>query len=227
MAWILHIDTALSRAIVGLSKDGQPVTALFNERQHDHAAFVQPAVQQVLEKAGITLHDLAAVGVIAGPGSYTGLRVGMASAKGICYALGIPLLTVSTLEVMAAAAIAHFPGYDVYCPMIDARRNEVYTAQYDADGREIDKPQALILAGSSFEQALTRKKVLFTGNGAIKWKEMIHPSANAFFEQVDYNGAQLAVIFLNSFKNREFCDLAYTNPLYLKDFHFATNKNKP
>ncbi|MBX2920673.1 MAG: tRNA (adenosine(37)-N6)-threonylcarbamoyltransferase complex dimerization subunit type 1 TsaB [Chitinophagaceae bacterium] len=226
MAWILHIDTALSRAIVGLSKDGQPVTELFNERQHDHAAFVQPAVQQVLEKAGIALHDLAAVGVTAGPGSYTGLRVGMASAKGICYALDIPLLTASTLEVMAAAAITYVPGYDVYCPMIDARRSEVYTAQYDIGGREIQKPQALILAGNSFEQELIRGKVLFTGNGAVKWKEMINPSANAFFEQADYNGAQLAANFLNSFKNKEFCDLAYTDPLYLKDFHFTTNKNK-
>lgn len=226
MALILHIDTALQKAWVGLSNNGELVAELMNEQQNDHAAFVQPAVKQVLEKAGVTMRDLNAVGVTAGPGSYTGLRVGMASAKGVCYALDIPMLTVSTLEILATAAIQSFPGYNAYCPMIDARRNEVYTAAYGAGGDIIIKPHALILSANSFDELLEEKTTIFTGNGAVKWKEIITSSHNAFFEETNYNGAHLAYIFFKSFKNREFCNLAYTEPLYLKDFYFGGNKTK-
>lgn len=223
MALILHIDTALQKAFVGLSQNGALIAALTNEKQNDHAAFVQPAIRQVLEQAGAGMNDLEAVGVVAGPGSYTGLRVGMASAKGLCYALNIPLLMASTLELMATAAIEHHKGYDAYCPMIDARRNEVYTALYAPNGGELLAPHALILTNDSFEQELVGKKVLFTGNGAPKWKNMLAPCANAFFEQVDYESAHLSAHFGKSFKNKEFGDLAYTQPIYLKDFHFITN----
>ena len=224
MALILHIDTALQKAFVGLSKDGELVAELVNEKQNDHAAFVQPAIQTILSETGIQLSQLDAVGVVAGPGSYTGLRVGMSSAKGLCYALNIPLLRVSTLDAMAAAAIGGFPDFDLYCPMIDARRNEVYTAVYSADLREVTPAHALILTQDSFMQALAAQKVLFTGNGSEKWKNIIMPSSHAFFEQKNYNGHHLARLILKSFKNKEFCDLAYSEPFYLKDFHFITDR---
>lgn len=224
MALILHIDTALQKAFVGLSNNGVLLADLVNEKQNDHAAFVQPAMKEVLEKAGVSMSDLDAIGVVAGPGSYTGLRVGMASAKGLCYVLNIPLLSASTLEVMAAAARENFSEYDAYCPMIDARRSEVYTALYDVGGEEMLAPQALILTDEAFGEELAKKKILFTGNGAAKWKNIIAPSANAFFEQVDYESSHLAAHFGKSFINNDFGDLAYTQPFYLKDFHLITNK---
>lgn len=224
MALILHIDTALQRAFVGLSRDGELMAELTNEKQNDHAAFVQPAIQTILSETGIQLDQLDAVGVVAGPGSYTGLRVGMSSAKGLCYALGLPLLRVSTLKVMAAAAVSSFPGFAGYCPMIDARRDEVYTAIYAEDLQEMKPAQALILTPDSFMPELVSQRLLFTGNGAEKWKNIMRAGSNAFFEQENYNGHHLARLLLKSFKNKEFCDIAYSEPFYLKDFHLITNK---
>ncbi|MBX3256665.1 MAG: tRNA (adenosine(37)-N6)-threonylcarbamoyltransferase complex dimerization subunit type 1 TsaB [Chitinophagaceae bacterium] len=226
MALILHIDTALQKAFVGLSQNGELLAELVNEKQNDHAAFIQPAIVNVLEKAGVLMSALQAVGVTAGPGSYTGLRVGMASAKGICYAFDIPLLAVSTLDMMAMAAIDAAPGYDAYCPMIDARRDEVYTALFNNTGKQVMPAQALILNNQSFKKELLSKNILFTGNGAEKWKAVAGSFSNAFFAKTGYKGKHLAAAFFKLFKNNEFCDLAYAEPFYLKDFHFAAGKNK-
>ncbi|HTN08641.1 tRNA (adenosine(37)-N6)-threonylcarbamoyltransferase complex dimerization subunit type 1 TsaB [Agriterribacter sp.] len=221
MALLLHIDTALEKAFVGLSRDGALLMELSNPVQYDHAAFVQPAIQQILSDLPVDINDIDAVGVISGPGSYTGLRVGMASAKGICYALGKPLLAVSTLEVMAAAAIEAFPGFDAYAPMIDARRNEVYTAVYNPHREVVLSPHAATLSGDLFAQAAEYKKILCSGSGASKWEAMPAVNENACFEKVDYSGIHLSALLFNSFKNNDFCNLAYTEPLYVKDFYFA------
>lgn len=220
MALLLHIDTALEKAFVGLSRDGELLTELNNIVQYDHAAFVQPAIQQVLAALKCKIEDVDAVGITRGPGSYTGLRVGMASAKGICYALSIPLVAVSTLEVMTMAATEAFPGFEAYCPMIDARRNEVYTALYDPAGKPLLAPYAAVLSADFMLQELQHKKVLFFGSGAEKGKACIL-SANAGFEKTDYNGKHLSPLLFNSFINKAFCDLAYEEPLYVKNFHFV------
>lgn len=221
MALLLHIDTALEKAFVGLSRDGALLMELDNTVQYDHAAFVQPAIQQLLTVLNYTIEDIDAVGITSGPGSYTGLRVGMASAKGICYALRKPLVAVSTLEVMAVAAIAAFPGFDAYCPMIDARRNEIYTALYDPAGKAILSPRAAILSADFMLQELQHKKILFFGSGAEKGKGSYILDTNAVFEKTEYNGKHLSVLLFNSFINKAFCDLAYEEPLYIKSFHFA------
>jgi tRNA threonylcarbamoyladenosine biosynthesis protein TsaB len=226
MALLLHIDTALEKAFVGLSRDGILLMELSNALQHDHAAFVEPAIRHIMDKCGFSMNDIDAAGVTTGPGSYTGLRVGMASAKGICYALNKPLVAITTPEVMAAAAIEAFPGYDAYCPMIDARRNEVYAALYEPTMEVALPPHAAILSVDFFAQELEHKKVLFFGTGASKWKQMPGFNAKASFEKVEYNGKHLASLFFKSFKNNLFCDLAYTEPLYTKDVHFAVKKEE-
>lgn len=221
MALILHIDTALQQANVGIADDGILLVSMQNEDQHNHASFVQPAIQEVLRQSNISVNRIDAVGVTAGPGSYTGLRVAMASAKGLCYALNKPLLFVNTLEVMTAAAIERFPAFDFYCPMIDARRNEVYTSLYTSL-LEIAMPvTALTLEKTSFEKELSKATVLYFGNGSIKCKNTIEQHVNAFFEDIHYSGAHIAQCLLKSFKHNEFQNLAYAEPLYVKDFYLG------
>lgn len=224
MALLLHIDTALEKAFVGFSRNGELLMELDNTVQYDHAAFVQPAIQQLLTALNHKIDDIDAVGVTLGPGSYTGLRVGLASAKGICYALGKPLVAVNTLEVMAVAAIVAFPGFDAYCPMIDARRNEIYTALYDPAGKAILSPHAAILSADFMMQELQHKKILFFGSGAEKGRDSYISGANAVFEKTGYNGKHLSALLFNSFINKAFCDLAYEEPLYIKNFHFAPSR---
>lgn len=224
MALLLHIDTALEKAFVGLSRDGELLMEMDNTVQYNHAAFVQPAIRYMLDKCDFSLNDIDAIGITTGPGSYTGLRVGMASAKGICYALNKPLIAVTTLEVMAAAAMETFPGFDMYAPMIDARRNEVYAALYEPAMKVVLPPHAAILSGNLFPQVPDNKKILFFGSGASKWKQMGVFSSNASFKEAVYNGKHLAALLFKSFKNNRFCNLAYTEPLYIKDVHFAGPK---
>lgn len=225
MALILHIDTALETAFVGLSRNGEFLMGFDNSSQMEHAAFVQPAILQLLNDTDTEMRNLDAVGITRGPGSYTGLRVGMSSAKGICYAIQIPLVAVSTLEVMAAAAIASSPDYDAYCPMIDARRNEVFTALYDGERKLILPPDAVLLSSGFLTQELLTKRILFFGSGAHKAKEKWITGSNAGFQNINYQQTHLSQLLFDAFKNKEFCNLAYEEPLYLKSVFF--NQPKP
>lgn len=219
MATILHIDTATASASVSLAKDGLIIDFIENDSPNEHASFLQPAVKKLLQKAGILLNELDAIAVVNGPGSYTGLRVGLASAKGLAYASGKPLITVGTLPAMAGAAVAAEEDNSIlYAPMIDARRMEVFTGVYDAEGKEKLSPQAKVLSHDSFVELLLRNKILFFGNGAAKFKEIVnHP--NALFS-TDYNIIQsFAQLSLSAYRQQEFATLAYCEPLYLKEFY--------
>ena len=219
MALILHIDTALQQANIGIAKDGELMLQIQNSDQYNHASFVQPAIQQVLQQLGISINSIDAIGITAGPGSYTGLRVAMASAKGLCYALQKPLLAVGTLEVMTVAAVEKFPEYSFYCPMIDARRDEVYTAAYTARLEIEMAPQPLILDNHSYKDVLAKGKTLFWGSGSEKYRDILNFNINAFFEQPVYDGKHIAQCLFNSFKNKDFENLAYSEPAYLKGFY--------
>jgi tRNA threonylcarbamoyladenosine biosynthesis protein TsaB len=215
---ILLIDTAQQTSSVALSEKGNIVCWEENTVTNESASWLHPAVDRLLNKAGISLSDLQAIAVIAGPGSYTGLRVGMAAAKGFCFALNIPLITQSSLKVMAAsmeqAATIHNA---LICPMIDARRDEVYTAVYDAGGHETMNARALILDKNSFEQELHQNKLIFFGSGAKKW-EQINPGSQAIFiPQPDHKQAFARMTF-QKFEQKSWSDLIYTEPLYLKEF---------
>ncbi len=226
MSLVLFIDTALEKAIAGISMAEHLLSIRENEKQNEHAAFIQPAIHQMFSELNYNINDIDVVGITSGPGSYTGLRVGMATAKGICYALKKPLVAASTLEVLATAAIEKFPEFDLYCPMIDARREEVYTALFNKDMQIVTAPQALILNEQSFAQELQQNKILFFGNGASKLGKFLPTNGNGYLEKIAYQPRHLAQIFFNRFKSSQFLDLAYAEPFYIKGFHFGDASKK-
>ena len=192
------------------------IELLSNPLQKDSASWIQTGIRQLMEIANIQLQQLSAVSISAGPGSYTGLRVGMATAKGLCYALNIPLVTINTLKMMAVAA--QNEETDLICPMIDARRMEVFTAIYDKSLGEIISPHNIILDENSFGEILKNKKILFFGNGSTKFEALIK-STNAGFKQIEVNAKQLVTLSFAAYKQRLFADLAYSEPFYGKAFY--------
>ena len=220
MSLILNIDTASEHAHVSFAKDGLILHSLSNESQKEHAAFLQAGIQQLIKSIDINLKDIDAVAVTAGPGSYTGLRVGMASAKGLCYALKKPLITIGTLEVLTASALQLFPTSNkdlLYCPMLDARRMEVFTAVYKYDLTIQLKPCAMILDELSFEKDLLRNKIVFFGSGSVKWK-LLCKHTNAIFETVSILPESMSKFSSMVFLEKKFTELAYSQPLYIKEF---------
>lgn len=215
MSLILNIDTSTEMASICLSEKEKCLLLLSNAEQKDHAAWLHPAIEQVLMKTGKNLHDLQAIGITAGPGSFTGLRVAMATAKGLCYALTIPLIAVNTLEAMASAVLEEDTDY--ICPMIDARRMEVFTAVYDKSLAPIIAPCAMILDQNSFFELLGTKKILFLGNGKNKWERLVHTN-NAVFRNIPFNASQLSLLTFARFVTSAFQPLAYIEPVYLKDY---------
>lgn len=225
MALILNIDTATEYASVCLSDHRDVLALVASNDQKNHASFVQPAIEALLAQTNHSLAQVDAVAVTAGPGSYTGLRVGLASAKGICYSLQKPLLLVNTLEVMAQAVLSRETGIGAgtwICPMIDARRMEVFTALYNASLEEIRPPHALIIDAGSFEQELSEHTVIFSGSGHVKLKNLELP-ASAKFSDVQHDASDLGALAVKSYEQRRFADLAYSEPLYVKEF-FDTRK---
>jgi len=222
MSLILNIDTAGSKASIALAIDGEPIAEAFNSEQRDHASWIHEAITQLLHANQFKSGDISAIAVTIGPGSYTGLRVGLATAKGFCYALNIPLITENTLRVMAFHAISYTskdmkPNFEYFIPMIDARRMEVFTAVYDQQLHEIVQPQAMILDINSFENYLTNKS-LFFGNGSIKFSHML-TSTDATFDQLEATAADLGRLSHDKFLKKSFSDIVYSDPLYLKEFY--------
>jgi tRNA threonylcarbamoyladenosine biosynthesis protein TsaB len=223
---ILNIDTALESATIAIGKEGTMIAAAENLRQQDHAAWLHKAINNLLQETGCAVNDLKAVAVTEGPGSYTGLRVGMASAKGLCYALNIPLITVGTLKLMAASAMADItesaqPKW--VAPLIDARRQEVFAAIYDDQLKEVMTPQAMILEKNSFSDFLDKNALWFLGSGAAKWqKQCEHP--NAKFLSSAISPAVFCNLTYDCFLRNDFATLAYTEPVYLKDFYTHPKK---
>ena len=221
MPLILNIDTALETASICLAKDGKEINSAFNKEQKDHAAWLQSAISELMKVSGIDLSELNAIAVSIGPGSYTGLRVGLSSAKGLCYALNIPLITLSTLEIMAYAAKNE--ETDLLCPMIDARRMEVFAAVYNRSLKELVKPHSLILESNSFSDLLISNKILFFGNGSKKFSSLLFHD-NAIFKQISYDATSMSNLSFNYFLCQKFANLAYIEPAYIKDFFSKTRK---
>jgi tRNA threonylcarbamoyladenosine biosynthesis protein TsaB len=220
MPLLLNIDTATEHASVCLSDGDMVLGMIESAEQKNHASFVQIAIREMMDKAGYGLDQLDAVVVTAGPGSYTGLRVGLASAKGICYALGKPLVMVNTLEVMAQAVLSRHLSIDpsaLICPLIDARRMEVFTALYDISLHEIAAPHALVVDENSFSDLLKTQPVVFCGSGYPKLEKIIDSPA-AVFSGVQHHAGDLAVRGLKAYQSNLFADLAYSEPLYVKEF---------
>ena len=224
----LNIDTATELAHVSLSKGGVVLQSVVNDIQKDHAAFLQPAISQILENTGMILQDIDAVAVTAGPGSYTGLRVGLASAKGICYALNKPLILINTLEALTFSLINDRNSEDIssddwLCPMLDARRMEVYTAVYTKELDPVKEPLAMVLEEDSFAEMLMQKSMIFFGSGAAKWKS-ICKSNSAAFREISITPSAFSLLALKYFESGMFADLAMSQPQYLKEFHDTAKK---
>lgn len=228
---ILSIDTATDEATVSLSKDGHVIGTLENNAQKDHAAWIQMAINTLLQKESYTMQQLQAIAVTAGPGSYTGLRVGMATAKGLCYALQIPLITINTLHAMANAAIdqwisnaSHMQPPLCFCPMIDARRMEVFTAVYDERLQEIIAPKAVILDELSFKEELNNRSLICFGNGSSKWKNVSRYPNVLFIDEKINIAKSLAKLAFSLHLSQNFANLAYAEPVYLKEFYTYIKK---
>ena len=227
MGLILNIDTATEHASICVARDGIAIAGMVNREQKDHAGWIQPAIAQLMQEVGCTMQQLEAVAVTEGPGSYTGLRVGMATAKGLCYALRIPLITESTLKVIAyatRAAMELSTGQPallpaLLCPMIDARRMEVFTAVYSLDLEVVIPGGARILDNNSFNKELENNRLIFCGNGVGKWKPLCKHSNATFYEREEHSAVHLAFLSDVKFQQKVWADLAYAEPAYLKEFY--------
>ncbi len=222
MSLILNIDTALDTASVCLAKEEQVLQFSVNKDQKDHAAWLHSCIADLMQKAGHEIKDLDAVAVSIGPGSYTGLRVGLAAAKGFCYALDIPLIAVNTLKLIAFAAKDE--AIDLICPMIDARRMEVFTTVYDKNFEEKIPHQALILDENNIDQLFLSGHILFCGNANNKIKPFISAKHASFSDSIA-NATHLAQLSSVLFVNNQFANLAYCEPFYLKEFYSTAQKS--
>jgi tRNA threonylcarbamoyladenosine biosynthesis protein TsaB len=218
MALLLHIDTAQEEACVSISENDDVIEFAVNEKQSDHASWLHPAIAGLFEKSGKSLKALDAVSVIAGPGSYTGLRVGMSAAKGFCFALQKPLITIGTLPLLFSRSRTVETTAELFCPMIDARRSEVFTALYNKNGEEILPPHARILDEHSFDDELKGYKILFLGNGSDKF-QLLKSHPNAIFQKFPLIPGTQAALAWRDFIGKNFVGLAYVEPMYIKEFY--------
>ena len=225
MALILNLETSTEVCSVALAQDGVVTHVRENLSGQNHAMLLTVFVKEILEESKISVDQLDAVAVSGGPGSYTGLRIGVSVAKGICYAARLPLVAITSLEAMAHYIIQNIenvypqrPDNILFCPMIDARRMEVYTSFYDIKGSQVRCIQADIIDHQSYLPYLEDNLVLFFGNGADKCKETIsHPNA-VFVDFIHTSANHMAPLSEKDYMKQKFADLAYYEPFYLKDF---------
>jgi tRNA threonylcarbamoyladenosine biosynthesis protein TsaB len=218
MPVILSLETSTDVCSVALHNNGNLVAQKEIHEPQSHAARLAPLIDLVRREAKLELRDIQAVAVTRGPGSYTGLRIGTSTAKGLCYALGIPLIAAGTLELLAFQASLSNSSELLLCPMLDARRMEVYCLVATPELKVLEPVSARIVDGNSFAELLEKNQVLFFGNGANKCREVIrHPNA-IFLEGVYPNASALGVIAAEKFRRNEFEDLVQFKPFYLKEF---------
>lgn len=226
MPTFLIIDTALEQAIVALSKDGCIVAELVNKEANSHASFIQVAIGNMMASEKCAMEDLDAIVVTLGPGSYTGLRVGLASAKGIAYALQKPLIGLSTLTALAQKAVKSLPKelgqtYQVFS-MIDARRMEVFGAIYDPLCNPIIQEQAIVLDEQKWNSLISQPTICI-GNGSTKTKSFA-TTQEVIYQEAHYTSLELLEMATIQFNLAQFEDLAYVGPNYLKEVYILPSK---
>lgn len=219
MSKILLIETATKVCSIGISVNGQRISIRENDEQKSCSQVITVMIEEVMKESTIKLSELDAVAVSCGPGSYTGLRIGISTAKGICYGLNKPLISINTLEVLANGFKINGKNEAMLCPLIDAKRNESYVAIYGRNLNQIIPPHPEIFNENSFEELLNKTMVYFFGDGSSKLKGIIKNHKNAIFEGPEYP----SVAFMASSVEKKFClnqfeDVAYFEPFYLKEF---------
>lgn len=233
MSGILNIETATHLCSVVLARNGEVIASRETFEEKSHAAKLTVFIEEVLKEADITVADLDAIAVGKGPGSYTGLRIGVSTAKGLCYGGGLPLIGVSTLSIMFRHVVMQHAGLVqslpvqseiLLCPMIDARRMEVFTCLFNIQGEEIQPVQAVVVEHDTFKQFLTDRVIIFFGSGMEKCREVLsHPNA-VFIPDIHPHASSLALLAEEKFAGNLFENVAYFEPFYLKDFIATTSK---
>ncbi len=226
MSLILSIDTSTPVCSVALTKQGQRLDAIKVEDERSHANLLTLKIKELLDRQGIAFEELSAIGISEGPGSYTGLRIGVSTAKALCFTLKIPLIAVSTLKAMALELKTVDSNSGYYVPMIDARRMEVYTAVYDNQLNEVLPVQAKILDGNSFSETLSDHSVLIGGDGAEKFKPLIKGNSQIrFVNGMSPSAWAVGLLAYEKLEKGEKVDVAYFEPFYLKEYR--ATKAKP
>ena len=229
---ILHIETSTNICSVALSKGEQLLALKESEEDKAHARLLSIFIKQVFEESKLKIEDINAISISMGPGSYTGLRIGVSTAKGLCYGLNIPLIAINTLELLSCSAINspfiknEIKYSDFLCPMIDARRMEVYTCLFNPLVNKIGNVSAEIIFENSFIKELENHRVFFFGNGADKCKNVINHKNAIFIDEIKPSAQSMIKRSLIKYKNKSFVNLPYFEPLYLKDFVPTISKKK-
>lgn len=223
---ILHIETSTNVCSVTLSSDGKVIQTFMDETGQNHAALLSPFIQQIIDNNKNIKID--AVAVSEGPGSYTGLRIGVSTAKGLCYGYDVPLIAVDTLSILCQEVIStqKLEENALLCPMIDARRMEVYNAIYDTKLNKQGETKSVIITEESFLELLNNNIVYFFGNGAEKCKSLITHSNARFIDTIIPLAKNMIAMAEEKFANKDFVDTAYFEPFYLKEFQATTPKKK-
>ena len=221
MPYILNIETATKNCSVALAKEGKTILCKeIAEEGYSHAERLHVFIEEIIKEAGITMKDLAAIAVSQGPGSYTGLRIGVSAAKGLCFALDIPLIAVDTLQVLASQATV---SSGLIVPMIDARRMEVYSAIFTPNFENKRTVQAEIITEDSFSDI--QEILYFVGDCAEKCKPVLTNKNFIFLEEIKYPSAkEISLLSYEKYKKNDTVDVAYFEPYYLKDFFITTSK---
>ncbi|MBF9255170.1 tRNA (adenosine(37)-N6)-threonylcarbamoyltransferase complex dimerization subunit type 1 TsaB [Pontibacter sp. 172403-2] len=230
MAVLLAIETSSTVCSVALYKDNQLLGASELQIEKSHSSHITVMIAQLVENCGLALEDLSAVAVSGGPGSYTGLRIGSSTAKGLCFSLDIPLLEVSTLHGLTAQVIAATPNPEQYlfCPMLDARRMEVYTCLLNHQLEEVEPVAPLILESDILQERLAQQGIIFFGSGAGKFKELVSGNSNALFiDSILPSAKTIGQLALNKYAQKQFEDVAYYEPFYLKDVYITGARKAP
>lgn len=231
MAIILNIESATTVCSVSLAKDGHLLALKEINGDYSHAENLTLFIADVCQQAHLQLSDVDAIAVSKGPGSYTGLRIGVSTAKGLCYSLTKPLIAINTLFSMtqdvALSEVGGNHSATLFCPMIDARRMEVYCAIYDAELKCIKETAAEIIDENSFAELLSKNKLLFFGDGAFKCCEVLSKNKNALFlDTIVPSAKSMIMLSEKAFNEKKFEDVAYFEPFYLKDFVAGKKKGE-
>ena len=222
MDYILHIETSTKNCSVALSNDTELIAIKeLNNASYSHAEMLHTFIEDVLKEASVDISELVAISVSKGPGSYTGLRIGVSAAKGLCYALEIPLIAIATLKSLATS-VKIDKGFII--PMIDARRLEVYNAIFDNTNTQIEETKATIINEASFLEYLEKDTVYFLGDGAQKCKELIKHQNAIFIDDKFPSAKDLISLAYDKYQKNDIEDVAYFEPYYLKDFVVIKSK---
>ncbi|WP_457611530.1 tRNA (adenosine(37)-N6)-threonylcarbamoyltransferase complex dimerization subunit type 1 TsaB [Lutibacter sp.] len=216
MAYILNIETATKNCSVSIANNGETITLKeLNSGEYSHAEKLHEFIEEVIRKSKIQLSDLKAVAVSKGPGSYTGLRIGVSAAKGLCFALDIPLISVDTLRTLALS-VSITDGCVI--PLLDARRMEVYSSVFDFENKKIREVKAEIITEDSFNNFLIKQKVYLVGDGVEKCKGIITSKNAIFIDDKLPSANEMAMLSYEKFEKNNIENVAYFEPFYLKDF---------